>query len=164
MKAHTAQVMPVGSSCRILLQSCGFGRKAFTLTLSALLCTHTPSHHQLPPGGAFTFTLSRGNYPCTGITLLKDTEHQVRRPGAGQQVGIEPGSHSEHPCCRPSSCTSAPFLHNHPTCSTSYFYPSHQQESGAAHSTGLLLLHTGPRGHKAAGKRLRRWQQLPVSC
>lgn len=43
LKLHTARVMPIGSSCRILLQPCGFGRKAVTLTLSAL------HPHTLPP-------------------------------------------------------------------------------------------------------------------
>lgn len=52
------------------------------------------------------------------------------------------------PAARHCPCTSAPFLHKPPTCSTAYFYPGCWQEPGAAGITRLLLLNGG---HVGAG-------------
>lgn len=155
LKAHTALVMPVGSSCRILLQSCGFGRKAFTLTLSAL------HPHTLPPPtstrGRFHFHPLQRELPTHGNYIPK--RHKTLSQEAWSRTAS--GNRAREPL-RASPLLALPvhfstLLAQSPDLLHILFLsqPPARAQSCPQHSATWA---------QAAGKRLRRWQQLPVSC
>lgn len=148
-------VMPAGPSCSILLQPCWFGWKYVTLSFSALLCKTYVDAHTLPPPtstqGCFRFYPLQRELPAHRNYVPK--RHQKTKLGgperASEQEQGKGGAAAVQPPHRasllpdPCPCTSAPFLHKPPTCSTAYFYPGRWQEPGAACGTRLFLLNSG---------------------